>query len=403
MLVTLDTLRADAFEVGGGAAGALPELVRYAERGAVFSRSFASSNVTQPTHASLFTGLAPWQHGVVRNGLVLAERFDTVAERLSAQGFATAAVVASFPLAERFGFAQGFDEYREVFDRQLVPGMRSWQGAEVPADGFYSLAGPVLREASDVLDSLGEEHEFLWIHLFDAHDPYGDAAGRREVGYPELLRARATQQLAPSGLLRRARSLYAADLAVLDAALARFLEELHERSGETHVIVTADHGESFGEAGYIGHGDSLGVQEIRVPLVIVSPRVAPGVRSEPVSSIDLAATLLSLADIEHGFADARDLTGAPAVGEHAAFGMASWGGSAGEAPRARFFAAGVSSLHVGDSEGVKVVESRLSSAGLEAELPARFSGFARDARHNEADALTDEATRAGLRALGYGE
>ena len=115
MLITLDTLRAD-----GLAPRLMPRTAAFADRGLRFERAYAATATTQPTHATLFTGLHPWEHGLTRNGRVLAAGFDTLAERLRAAGFETAAVVASFPLERRFGFAQGFDSYEQEFRHPLL-------------------------------------------------------------------------------------------------------------------------------------------------------------------------------------------------------------------------------------------------------------------------------------------
>ncbi len=409
VLVTLDTLRSDAFAEGEAGASELPQLAAYARGGAVFTRAYSASNATQPTHASLFTGLHPWEHGLTRNGMVLGDELSTVAERLREAGFATGAVVASFPLARRFGFAQGFDVYREVFSRELVPGLRRWEKAEVPAGAFYSLAAAVNDEAQSLLRELGGGRQFVWVHYFDAHDPYGDAGGDggEVVSHPDLLEARREGQAPLLGLLGRARELYRRDLASLDAELARFLAALDRDAAriETHVVVTADHGESFGEGRHVGHGESLGPQEMHVPLFIVSPRVGPGPRAEVAASIDVAATLLSLAGLPGG--PGRDLTLAPGAEPWVAWGMASSTAneSPGGAPRARFFAAHASGLWAGDET---VVGAADGSAGappkaLASALRLRFAAFEESARGAKASELADEPTREALRALGYAE
>ncbi len=101
-----------------GKPSTMPHLERWAEQATVFERFYAATAATQPSHASMFTGLQPWQHGVTGNRLHLGDHHVTVAERLHEVGFATAAVVASLPVTRRFGFGQGFDH----FDDELVAG-----------------------------------------------------------------------------------------------------------------------------------------------------------------------------------------------------------------------------------------------------------------------------------------
>lgn len=130
VVITLDTLRYDGLAPdprGGDDASPMPGLLRRArEEGLFFERFYAATSVTQPSHASMFTALHPWEHGVVSNGQILRADFTTVAERLQGEGFATGGIVASFPLAGRFGFAQGFDDFTEDFVEQPVT-WRMWE------------------------------------------------------------------------------------------------------------------------------------------------------------------------------------------------------------------------------------------------------------------------------------
>ena len=114
VLITVDTLRADAIE---GERPAMPRLAARADAAARFVDSWTSTSTTQPTHASLFPGKHPWEHGVVRNGMPLAPEQLTLAEQLGEAGWQTSAVVASFPLARRYGLDQGFEVYVDEFTR----------------------------------------------------------------------------------------------------------------------------------------------------------------------------------------------------------------------------------------------------------------------------------------------
>src|SRR6185503_3695464 len=129
---------------------AMPHLLARAHGGLAFDAFFSATSSTQPTHASLFTGLHPWQHGVTRNGVELSAHYTTLAETLRANGFATAAVVGSFPLASRFGFAQGFDSYDEEMEQgQMAPG---WEGVADAEPAYYRLADRVTERALSALD-----------------------------------------------------------------------------------------------------------------------------------------------------------------------------------------------------------------------------------------------------------
>ena len=151
VLITLDTLRYDRLPAACTTACPMPELSDWAQGATAFRHAYAASSSTQPTHASLFTGLPPWRHGVTRNGLILDEAFETITERLRGAEYTTAAVVASFPLHRQFGFAQGFDDYHADFDLQLR-GTRAWRGFDLKDRAFYARAEQITDTAIDVLD-----------------------------------------------------------------------------------------------------------------------------------------------------------------------------------------------------------------------------------------------------------
>ena len=115
LLITIDTLRADALGCYGGAA-ATPALDALAARGVRFDFAHAHAVVTLPSHASILTGLYPFQHGIRdNNGYRLRPDTTTLAETLKRAGFATAAFVGAFPLDARFGLPAGFDVYDDAY------------------------------------------------------------------------------------------------------------------------------------------------------------------------------------------------------------------------------------------------------------------------------------------------
>lgn len=405
VLITLDTVRYDAF-AGDQRPSSFPKTAAWARRGTSFTRAYAASNVTQPTHASLFTALYPWEHAVTRNGQVLADGFETVAEVLGASGFRTGAVVASFPLGDRFGFAQGFDVYREVFSLELLRGLRTWEGVEIPGGAFYSLADEVIDEALAMLDDFGAQRQFIWIHFFDGHDPYGDTTGQ-QLDLNPLWAAREAGGELFDALLQEATRLYHADLVSLDAALGRLFDRIERDAArfETHVVLTADHGESFGEGGHVGHGYSLGPQEIRVPLVIASPRLPAGVRGDVTGSIDIRATLLSLAGVADDSGRGRDLTLSAPVEGGVVFGMkqSAQPDSREASGREHFFAAQRGGVYAGNADGLSRVDGDPNdlTEPLTRRLREMFRGFESEARRTSGEELQDRETREALEALGY--
>jgi arylsulfatase len=318
VLITLDTLRYDAFAGAGDRSPAMPELRRWAAEATVFERCYSATSTTQPSHASMFTGLHPWQHGVTRNGQKLAPEHTTVAESLRAAGFTTAAVVASFPVSAAFGFDQGFQHFDDDFVRGSVS--EDWQPTEEDEDGggastrkpFYSLSATITERAIASLDRAEGRRQLFWFHYFDAHDPYGDSRKGRRIG-PKKARKLAAAGKDPTEALRLAHELYDLDVAFLDHQLGQLLARLERdaRRFRTHVVVAADHGESFGEDGSTGHGTRLTPGQIHVPCIVRSPELPPGTRRDVAGSIDVGTTLLSLAGIEGSLPAGRDLTVVP--------------------------------------------------------------------------------------------
>jgi arylsulfatase A-like enzyme len=296
VVITLDTLRYDGLHPEEGDKTTMPTTLALAEHGFRSTAFHTTSSSTQPTHASLFTGSFPWEHGVTRNGLVLGDQETTLAEILHEAGFETRAVVASFPLERHFGFAQGFDDYCDTFDERATTGQ--WNAFPVEDQRFHSFADRVADRAVASIDAARAPRQLFWFHFFDPHAPYGDASSGSEViGLPSLLRLASTNAPETEERIRAARELYDRDVRHLDACLARVFTRLEQDRSRipTFIVITSDHGESFGEDGSLGHGRRVSRPQVHVPLVIVGPGIAPRVEARAASSVDVATTLLELA------------------------------------------------------------------------------------------------------------
>lgn len=385
----------------------MPRTRAFASRGVQFRHFWAASSSTQPTHATLFTGLHPWQHGVPRNGTVLADRHHTLAERLREAGYATAAVVASFPLDPRFGYAQGFDVFVHDFDRVLT---RTWEGEwSVEAGRFYRLDGAVTEQAIQLVDRAPRADQFFWFHYFDPHEPYGDLLPR-PFGLAHVTRARKRGEKAYERSLATVRAHYDADVRRLDASLGALFDRLEEDADrfETHVVITSDHGESFGEHGAIGHGWRVTREQVHVPLVIVSPRLQPEVREDVAGTADLMSTILSLAGLPAPDVPGRDLTQGPGEAAGAAVGMTGVATHSldpdSDVRRERFFWVGDATLYSGTSDRL-IEEDALDRPAAEGESTRRvkqlFGVFESELSGGKVVEKTDEETQEALRALGY--
>ena len=274
LLITIDTLRADALSSYGGPAQT-PNLDRLAREGARFAFAHAHAVVTLPSHTSILSGLLPYEHGMRDNsGFRVRPGTPTLATRLKARGFATGAFVGGFPLTKRFGLTPGFD----VYDDQM-PETRGAVEMSMPERP----AGEVVTRATAwVARQTGPF--FGWVHVFDPHSPY-----------------RPPQELAGTYSAQP----YHGEVAFVDRALGGLLDRLASLPRPTLVIVTADHGESLGEHGELTHGMFAYEATLRVPLIVA--RVNPGasgavtsgvVIDTPVRHIDIVPTVLEAVGAE---------------------------------------------------------------------------------------------------------
>ena len=298
LLITLDTTRRDHLSVYGYERDTTPGLVRFAAEGARFERAYAPASITAESHATLFTGLYPIEHGVVKNGLVLAERHATMAERLRALGMQTAAIVSSFVLDRRFGWRQGFDHYEDDFQ----PAEASWK-----IDHWYEFpmsTGTFDRRANFTTERalrwLARDRDparpfFLFVHYFDPHDPY-DPPPPFDVRFKP--KPGEAQSLADALRSREWIDAYDGEIAFTDAQISRLLAGLAELglAERTLVVVVADHGEGLMQHEQMGHGANIHEEVVRVPLLVRWPGVvAAGAEIDaPIEQIDVLPTVLDL-------------------------------------------------------------------------------------------------------------
>jgi arylsulfatase A-like enzyme/Tfp pilus assembly protein PilF len=280
LLITIDTLRADALGCYGGRA-ATPNLDRLASLGLRFDFAHAHAVITLPSHASILTGLYPPQHGIHDNsGFRLPAGIPTLASRLKPHHFATAAFVGAFPVDSRFGLNAGFDVYDDHY-----PGTSESGEFRLPERRAEAVVEPARRWIAAQNDRW-----FAWVHVFDPHAPYAPPAPF-DTQY-------ATEP-------------YLGEVAYTDHALGPLLETATmSQSRPTLIIVTGDHGEALGDHGEATHGLFAYEATLRVPLILaqVSPGAAPwGFAAtgfpppgsgQPVSTparhVDLVPTILDL-------------------------------------------------------------------------------------------------------------
>jgi arylsulfatase A-like enzyme len=340
LVIVLDTVRADHVTLYGYERDTTPELAAWVERrdnAVVFPRAYANGTWTVPSHASLFTGRLPNEHGAhfaldgsVRVGFGILPTVPTLAELLKESGYATVAGFANHWLRSVTGMGRGFDRYLRAPDvdelpfvgedlrARFLPGL-TWEVAKGCARApvvnatLLSLVEPWSR---------GPKPLYAFANYVDAHGPYAPPAPFRGRFQASSLAEPAEHlDLAHSReRIAEQRARYDEELAYLDHHIGLLLARLDELEllDETWVFITSDHGEAFGEHDVLEHGTTVHGEVAHVPLIVFPPRgVTLPLTDQPVSLVDVAATVAGIAGVELDGAG-RDLRTVEGAGTHAA-------------------------------------------------------------------------------------
>jgi len=293
VLVSLDTLRADHLSLYGYARPTSPQLEDLARRATVYTQARSTAPWTLPAHASLFTGLYPFQHGanfvagtLGQRATSLAPEAETLAEVLRGRGYRTGAVVANAGFLDPvYRLDQGFDTY----------------------DVERDVAGGIVARALGWLDAQGDAPVFLFLNFMDTHRPYNCAprAGFTDYGtgrdsgkrLKRLRRAlmRGDSEL-PADTLAELVEQYDTAIANLDEGLGTLFDGLRARGRfeRALIVVTSDHGEFLGEHALIEHAKDVYEPVLRVPLIVRPPGGITGtVDGRPISLAHVPGLILS--------------------------------------------------------------------------------------------------------------
>ncbi len=279
IFITLDTTRQDRLGCYGYEQAKTPTIDKIASEGQIYEQSYATVPLTTPSHTSMFTGLYPSRHGIHSNGdAILAEELTTVTEILSQEGYRTAGSVSAFVTTEIWGFSQGFDAYFDRIEREHDnQRWRLERNAQTVVDDLVSW----------LEDQSSDQPFFMWAHFYDAHHPH-------EV---------------PDDFAHNFTDLYDAEISYVDREIQRLQEIAENMVGADNItwVITADHGESFGEHQENGHGMFVWNTTMQVPLIIKPsknwkdrhPEFQSGHidKINTVSGIDIAPTILALAGV----------------------------------------------------------------------------------------------------------
>ncbi len=301
VVILVDTLRVDRVGMFGGGSKLTPFLDSLAPTGFVFERAYAQAPWTNPSIASLFTGRYPAQHGVVTFSAALGPGEQTLAESLSAEGYATGAFIANGLVSKNLGFDQGF----ERFDAY-------WAKPKTVKDqwSMKPRANEVNAHALEWLDAerkAGDRPFFLYLHYFEPHPPFTPPESALKVTFgdrpvPALDVISASIGFLPflkkdDPVVRDFIATYDAEVLSVDQQIEALFGQLAARGllDDTIFVFTADHGEELLDHGGAGHGRSLYEELIHVPLFIRWPRgVTTGRSDRAVQLVDVAPTVLDL-------------------------------------------------------------------------------------------------------------
>ncbi len=308
VLITVDTLRADRLNPYGYAEIQTPAIARLAEEGIVFEKAFADTSWTLPSLSSVMTGKYPSEHRVRSWHDTLKDREQTLAEKLKAAGYHTAAIVGSYPLDRHFGLDQGFDHYDDTMTQSLFVAEdgrpvaqerqpdRAPQGSRLDFSKWqmsrergnaYRTDEEVATAAIHWLEDNPESPIFLWVHFFGPHEK-----GKHAHVAPEDRKADTERQIAR----------YDPDVEAMDRQVGRFLDRLRAdpRFKDTAIIFHSDHGQTLKEHMLFGHGFDIFDTTVHVPLIVRLPdaRRSGSRVKHLVRNLDIFTTILGLAQLE---------------------------------------------------------------------------------------------------------
>jgi arylsulfatase A-like enzyme len=295
LLVTLDTTRADRFGSYGYERDTTPHFDALAEDGVLFELAISTSSTTPTSHASILSGLNPYQHGVrviyAGGGYRLPAQIPTLASVLQENGWETGAFLSAFMVSEHYGFERGFD----TFDNGLTNPTESVLQRRRSGAAVWNVAENQRRSdaTTDAATAWLQDREppfFAWIHYWDPHDP--------EILPPEEVLAQFPPS--PGGEPDPVLDTYDSEIFYVDQQFGRVVGTLEQIGAydETVIVVISDHGEGLGDHDWVHHR-LLYQEQIHVPLILRIPGGPSGRRvAGLVRSIDVYPTILEVLGLE---------------------------------------------------------------------------------------------------------
>ena len=310
LLIVVDALRPDTLSCYGNDAFETPAFDRLAADGIVFEQARAPAPWTVPSMATVLTGTSPWTHRVTRASNEIPDEIPTLAERMHAGGYATAAIGRNKFLC-RGRFNRGF-QHVDFFPRRRIHTPLAdtlgtlWRRSEAGT----GTTPDITRRATAWLKDRRETNGFLWLHVFDPHMPYEPGAAFMPEGpisprigfrFGSVRAVRAGRFVPTTREKRWIQGLYQGEVRAVDHYLGRLLTRLDEldMDDDTVIVLTSDHGEEFWEHDGWEHGHTLYDELLSVPLIVKLPGSARVDRiATPVSLGSLMPTILEMGQIE---------------------------------------------------------------------------------------------------------
>ena len=332
VLIVMDTTRADHLSLYGYRRDTTPNLRKLAADAALYPQALSAADITLSSHASIFTGLYPSWHGAYCEppeaafGRALGP-VPTMAEELAKNGYHTMGVAANLYLRAQFGLQRGFADFRIPRPVPVLAGDESWYMLRngmrhainqftdtAQFDRLYSRADAVNGEFFRMLrqPGLAEAPFFAFFNYMDAHFPYipphpfdrlfpgKTSATEADLDAIQSKVAEGGEPL-PALYTSHAVSQYDGGIAYIDSQIGQLVDWLKRENlyDNTMIVVTADHGESFGERRLFLHGNSLYANLLHVGLLVKYPHSAhAGVVNAPVSLIDIFPTVMDVTGVK---------------------------------------------------------------------------------------------------------
>jgi arylsulfatase A-like enzyme len=479
VLIILDTLRADHLSCYGYHKKTTPNIDRFASQAVKYTKAYSTASWTLPSIASIMTGKYPGSHGahriksksinpinmlddrqVTRKRInpfnILDDQQVTLAEILQDSGYATAGIVSCQFFTEHYGMHQGFDYFDDTMPSNLfiLPtfGLLPFLNYFLPLNDYFGSQGldehraasQINRSAQTWLENnITRKPFFLLLHYFDVHHPYypeklGTSKssvppaimkkyGRNSANYAEMEKHLiASVQNGKKPLLDHERKYlvdnYDREIMMLDKNVGKILDELKDRGlyDDSLIIITADHGESFGEHNLMLHGIGLYEDNLHVPLLVKYPSgdTPAGTQEHPVSLTGILPTVLSYLSIPVP----DDVQGAP-LDDREGQTILAQNYTSTHFKGQQQFRSDMVSLHQGDFKYIKFVQTQdqlfnlredpderhniINTEGVPKEdiqhaLNGLMEQFSSSGPEDEAEkAEMDKATLENLKSLGY--